>query len=240
MKGKFVVVDGLGGAGKSTVLDKIEAFCKDGGLDYVRTREPGGTFAAEYLRKLCREGIPGDPDKLEPITQALLFNAARAENVQKVILPALRAGKVVLCDRFADTTYAFQGGALGVDLGVLQGIHQLAHGINPDMTFLLDGKPEVFLQRISPEEMASDQFDNLELTKLKNARSMYLTMSTTYPEQYRVIDAMQSQEQVFAQILPYLQELKNLMRQRPSTKGVQVIQDAFPGGSVSIKHTSEV
>jgi dTMP kinase len=215
MKGRFIVVDGLGGSGKSTVMSKIEGWAKEAGLPYERTREPGGTPEAEYLREICRSGIPNSDQTLTPLTQMFLFNAARAENVAHVIRPALEQGKLVICDRYVDTTYAFQGGAGGVSLAVLEGVHNLTHNLNADMTFILDGDPTVFLKRISAEEMATDKFDNLVLTKLQKARSVYLERALMRPEAYRVIDATQSPDQVFAQILPHLMEIKNQVRKRP-------------------------
>jgi dTMP kinase len=217
MQGKLLVIEGMGGSGKSTTCDKIEKWLQDSNIPYVRTREPGGTFAAEYLRQLCRQGIPGDPTKLEPITVALLYNAARAENVAKVIRPALAEGKVVLCDRFVDSTIAYQGGYGGVGTEVLQGIHDLSHGLDADLTLLLDGVPATFLMRISDEEKKTDQFDNLKLAEYDRVREAYRERAYGSPS-HRVINAMLSEEQVWAQILPFLMKLQNDLLQRPATR----------------------
>lgn len=227
MKGKLLVIEGMGGSGKSTVCDKIEKWLQDSNMPYIRTREPGGTVAAEYLRQLCRQGIPGDPTKLEPITVALLYNAARAENVAKVIRPALAEGKVVLCDRFVDSTLAYQGGYGGVDYEVLQGIHDLSHGINADLTLLLDGEPATFLMRISDEEKATDQFDNLKLAEYDRVREAYRQVAVG-SSRHRVINAMQPEAQVFAQILPFLLKLQNDMMQRPLVRGAWGIRNTIP------------
>jgi dTMP kinase len=215
MKGQLIVVEGLGGSGKTSVLDRMEMQLQQANVPYIRTREPGGTFAAEYLRKLCREGIPDNPGKLDPMTVALLFNAARSENIKDVIKPALAAGKVVLCDRFCDATFAFQHEA---GLKNLLDLHLAAHGdFFPDLTFLLDGDPAIFQRRITPEEMASDQFDSMGMEKLNIARKNFvnLTKFRIHDGRYVLVNAEVNQNQVYAQILPDLMGVIDRMKQRP-------------------------
>lgn len=218
MKGKLIVVEGIGGVGKSTIKNKIVEWLEASGLDSMYTREPGGTPAAEILREYCRKGITsgGEVIELEPMTIALLFNAARAENLGKVILPALREGKVVLTDRFADSTFAYQSQVNGIDLATLQGIHQLAHGVYPDLTFLLDAPALVAQTRICEWEHANDQFDRVGIETQEKVRRQYLELTRVYPEKYVVVDATQSPDQVFAQILPHLENLRNVMWGRPT------------------------
>jgi len=214
MKGQLWVVEGLGGSGKSTLTDKIEQWLMDSAVPYIRTREPGGTVAAEFLRPLCRNGIPGSKP-LDPMTTALLFNAARNENTKDIILPALAEDKIVLCDRYCDSTFAFQG---SVGLDRLKRLHETVHGIYPDMTFLLDGRPEVFQERIHPEEKAGDQFDRLLIDALRVARLNYLgcTKDPYRTGAHHVIDAEVNADQVFAQVLPHLMEKLNQLKQRPT------------------------
>ena len=215
MKGILLVVEGMGGSGKSTVCDYIEDWLLDSRIDYARTREPGGTFAGEYLRPLCRKGIPNNPDQLHPMTVALLYNASRVENLTKVILPGLAEGKVVLCDRWCDSTYAYQGGYGGVPLAKLQELHETAvNGVQPDLTLLLDGDPGMFLSRISAEEKVEDQFDSLKMAEYERVRKAY---HAAIGPNHRVINAGESKEQVAAQVLPFLLKLQNDLLQRPVT-----------------------
>jgi dTMP kinase len=220
MKGQFWVVEGLGGSGKSTLTDKIEQWLIDTGLPYVRTREPGGTEAAEFLRPFCRNGFP-DMKPLDPMTTALLFNAARNENTKDIILPALEAGKIVLCDRYCDSTFSFQH---AVGIGKLRKLHELVHGIYPDMTFLLDGNPRIFQERIRPEEKVGDQFDRLLITMLDVARINYLGCARDLDraDTYHVIDAEVNPDQVYAQVLPILMHKLNKIKQRPKA-GAQML-----------------
>ena len=218
MKGLLVVVEGIGGSGKGTLLDKVEQWCKDSRIEYVRTLTLGGTFEADFLRELCRKGIPNSSTELSPMAQALLFNAARAENLDKVILPALRAGRVVLCDRFLDSTLAYQGSEKGIDPSVLREIHNHAHDdLLPDVTFLLDGNPEIFQKRIHPEEFENDKFDRLEMDRQHRVRDLYLESAKWQwgSKTYHVIDAEVNADQVFAQVLPYLMNLHNQLKRRP-------------------------
>ena len=218
MKGQLIVVEGLGGSGKTSTLDRMEVQLQQANVPYIRTREPGGTFAAEYLRSLCREGIPGNPGKLDPMTVALLFNAARAENIKDVIKPALRAGKVVLCDRFCDSTFAFQQEA---GLKKLLDLHLAAHGdFFPDLTFLLDGDPVIFQKRITPEEMARDQFDSMAMDKLNTARQNFVNLSKfrVHDSRYVLVNAEVNQDQVYAQILPGLMSVIDHMKKRPKAE----------------------
>lgn len=231
MKGQLIVVEGLGGSGKTTVLDRMEAQLQHANVPYVRTREPGGTFAAEYLRKLCREGIPGNPGKLDPTTVALLFNAARTENIKDVIRPALQEGKVVLSDRFCDSTFAFQHDA---GLKKLLDLHHAVHGdFFPDVTFLLDGDPAIFQKRISPEEMATDQFDSMAMDKLNVARWNYvnLTKFRIHDGRYVLVNAEVNPDQVYAQIMPELMKVIDFMKQRPSVNrdGPVMVKYPTPG-----------
>lgn len=217
MKGLFLVVDGVDGAGKSGTVSRISQWFEESKIDHIVTREPGGTDLAEFIRLGLRHGFEGIHEDVDPVAAMLLFNAARAQHVALKIRPALQAGKVVVCDRFFDTTLAYQGAGMGVDMATLQGIHQLAIGMYPDMTVLMDGPPEVFLQRMQDEERDEvNKYDKLGLPFYERARGAYLEQAKTYPESYLVVDANQPRDQVFAQILPTLMKIKNLMSPRPT------------------------
>lgn len=207
MKGLFVVLDGLGGAGKSSVRDKAQAFFEERGLKVIVTREPGGTPEAEILRKFCREGFGPGYDPLDPMAAALLFNTARADHVGKVIKPYVEKGYVVLCDRFCDTTFAYQSEFNGLDIKTLIGIHELAIGVYPDMTFLLDLPAEVAMNRVLPAEKLSDQFDRASCDTQERIRQAYLWLAKKDPERYDVIDATQAKDDVFQSMTPMLERL---------------------------------
>lgn len=217
-KGLLLVVDGLDGAGKTGAVTRVSHWFTQSKVPHIVTREPGGTEFAEFIRLGLRHGFEGVNEDIDPVAAMLLFNVARVQHVAKVIRPALEAGKVVLCDRFFDTTLAYQGGGFGMDLAMLQGVHQLAIGMYPDITLLMDGPPEVFLGRMQHEERDEvNKYDKLGLPFYERAREVYLDQAKTYPEAYVVVDANQPREQVFAQMLPTLMKIKNLMIPRPTT-----------------------
>lgn len=223
MKGLFIVIEGIGGVGKSTVKEKMTELFRSQGFEVVLTREPGGTPAAEHLRQLVRGGFPMDDVPFDPMGVALLFNAARADHMSKVIQPALDAGKIVLCDRFCDTTFAYQTVYNGVALRRLVALHDLAIGVYPDMTFMLDAPAEVAMSRVSDGEKATDQFDRAGVEMQEDMRQTYLWLAAGNPDRYEVVDATQSPHQVFAQMLPQLRRLSKLH------KGEIVFNKIFPG-----------
>lgn len=218
MKGILLVVDGLDGAGKTGAVRRISHWFDQSKVDHIVTREPGGTPFADFIRLGLRHGFQGVEEEIDPVAAMLLFNASRAQHVAKVIRPALVEGKVVLCDRFFDTTLAYQGGGFGLDIGALAGIHQLAIGLYPNITLLMDGPPEAFLARMQHEDRDEvNKYDKLGLPFYERAREVYLDQAKAHPEAYVTIDANQEPNQVFAQMLPTLMKIKNLMIPRPTT-----------------------
>lgn len=218
MKGLLLVVDGIDGAGKSGTVTRISQWFDKVGVPHIVTREPGGTELAEFIRLGLRHGFEGVHEDVDPVAAMLLFNASRAQHVALKIRPALEAGKVVLCDRFFDTTIAYQGAGFGVDRDLLHGIHELAIGMYPDMTLLMDGPPETFLERMQSEDRDEvNKYDKLGLPFYERAREAYLDQAKAKPESYLVVDANQPRDQVFAQMLPTLMKIKNLMIPRPTT-----------------------
>lgn len=215
-KGYFLVLEGLGGSGKTTLCDRIEQWFANAAIPCVRTFEPGGTPAANFLRKLCRQGIP-DAEELTPMAEALLFTAARAQHVETVVKPALERGEVVLCDRYVLSTFAFQGIGRGLSLYTLDKIHNAAIGLNPDMTVIMEGNPEVFAGRISDKEKGSDQFDNWALERNQRIQDYLGTVAQQDPGIYYPVDAEQDADQVFAQILPLLMRIQNDRFKRPKS-----------------------
>ena len=197
MKGKFLTVEGIEGVGKTTNIDFIHQQLLSAGEDVVLTREPGGTPLGEAVR-----GLLLDPafTGMDSICELQLMFAARAEHLAKVIRPALERGQWVLCDRFTDATYAYQGGGRGIDTGVIARLEELVQGdFRPDLTLMLDVPVEVGLERAG-KRGALDRFEQEEVAFFERVRAAYLDMAENSPGRYRVIDASQPLELVQQQL----------------------------------------
>jgi dTMP kinase len=191
--GKFITVEGIEGVGKSTNIEFIHRQLQAAGKDVVLTREPGGTPLAEAIRDLLL-----DPEYtgMDARCELQLVFAARAEHLARVIHPALTQGKWVLCDRFTDATYAYQGGGRGIDTGIIASLETLVQGaFRPDLTLLLDVPVAVGLARAG-KRGALDRFEQEEVEFFDRVRSSYLDMARKHEARYRVIDASQSLETV--------------------------------------------
>jgi len=207
MKGLFISVEGLDGSGKSTLIEIIHSYLNQQGIDTVHTREPGGTPFAEIMREGLKYGFNAETGPLSPLVQALLMNAARADHLEKVILPKLESGSWVVTDRFYESTLAYQGGAGGLDLEFLQNLHDTLHkGIRPDVTFLLDGDPEVLGKRML-ERGKPDLLDSLQLGKATRMREVYQQLYQTDKSFYHLVDAEQDINTVWGQVQPRLEQL---------------------------------
>ena len=201
--GLFVTFEGGEGAGKSTQLAAIAERARAEGREVVTCREPGGTPLGERLR----EALFGLEIAPEPVTELLTFEAARAELVAAVIRPALERGALVLCDRFADSTVAYQGYGRGLDVQMIRAINQMATGgLVPDRTVLLDVAPEAGRGR--SRAGATDYLEREVLEFHSRVREGFLTLARTEPERWLVIDGTQSQatisEEVWGRIAPLL------------------------------------
>ncbi len=194
MKGKFITFEGIDGAGKSTQIQMLSERLQKLGYETVVTREPGGTEVAERVREIVLDGrLP-----LSARSEALLFMASRSEHVEKIIRPALLAGKAVLCDRFCDSTFVYQG--LHCDVEMLRKLNYIAtDGLMPDVTIVLDGDPEMLLQRRTVRGV-QDRFENKGLEFQKRLRQGFLDLAKEEPERIRVVDGMASREDVAAAI----------------------------------------
>ena len=201
MKGKFITVEGIEGVGKTTNIGFIHQQLQAAGRDVVLTREPGGTPLGEAVR-----GLLLDPEYtgMDSTCELQLMFAARAEHLAKLVRPALEKGQWVLCDRFTDATYAYQGGGRGIDTGVIARLEELVQGdFRPDLTLLLDVQVEVGLARAG-KRGALDRFEQEKVEFFERVRSAYLDMPQRYPERYRVIDAGQPLESVQQQLAAML------------------------------------
>ena len=187
MHGKFVTLEGVDGAGKSTHLNWIAQRIDAAGKDVTVTREPGGTPLGEDLRKL----LLAQPMHLE--TETLLMFAARREHLEQVILPGLAAGKWVLSDRFTDATFAYQGGGRGLDLGRIEILENWVHqGLQPDLTLVFDLSVEEAKRRRAAATAAPDRFEQEDLDFFARVRAVYLARAARYPKRIRLIDASRS------------------------------------------------
>ena len=187
MRGKFITLEGVDGAGKSTHLDWIAGRLQAAGKKTVVTREPGGTPLGEELRKL----LLAQPMHLE--TETLLMFAARREHLERVILPALAAGSWVLSDRFTDATFAYQGGGRGLDLGRIESLENWVHqGLQPELTLVFDLSVEEAERRRTVAATAPDRFEQENLEFFARVRSVYLARAARYPQRIRLIDAGRS------------------------------------------------
>jgi len=189
----FITLEGPEGSGKSSQLPDLAEFLRGQGWDVLTTREPGGTPIGDQIRQIL---MRLDNQELHPRTEILLFLASRAQLVEQVIKPALREGKLVLCDRFGDSTLAYQGYGHGLDLGTLRTMLDFATDkLKPDLTLLLDVDVETGLQRKRKED-EWNRLDAYALAFHQRVREGYHELCRQEPERWRVINAMQPKEAV--------------------------------------------
>ena len=185
-RGKFITLEGMDGAGKSTHIPNIIAALKTRGVEVVSTREPGGTRLGEQLRALLLH------DAMHPETETLLMFAARREHIANVIEPALKRGAYVLSDRFTDATYAYQCGAKGVASTKIKQLEKWVQGnLQPDMTLLFDVPVEISMKRLASAR-EPDKFERENADFFVKLRQAYLTRAIENPARFRVIDANQA------------------------------------------------
>jgi dTMP kinase len=184
-RGKFITLEGVDGAGKSTHIEFIaDAVVAASGRHAIVTREPGGTDLAERLRETILT------HSMDPLAEMLLLVAARADHVARVIRPAMEAGSWVVCDRFFDATLAYQGAGKGVPLDLIERLGEAAHpGLRPDRTLVFDCSYEVARQRLSASGRKLDRFEREDQAFFERVRSAYLSRAKAEPERIRVIDA---------------------------------------------------
>jgi len=197
MRGRFITLEGGEGAGKSSNLEFIRQRLLRAGKDVVFTREPGGTALGEAIRGLL---LDHRQTAMADDTELLLMFAARAQHLAELIRPALERGQWVLCDRFTDATYAYQGSGRGIDTNRIQLLEQWVQaGLRPDVTFLLDLPVSVGLQRAG-QRSEPDRFEREQHAFFERVSSGYLTLARQEPQRFRVIDASQPLPQVQAQL----------------------------------------
>jgi dTMP kinase len=184
--GCFITLEGIEGVGKSTHLEFVAERLRAHGREVVTTREPGGTEMGERIRGILLEHGREPP---APMTELLLMFAARAQHIQSVIAPALASGSCVVCDRFTDATYAYQGGGRGIERDSIAALERLVQGrLRPDLTLLLDAPVEVARRRARAREQA-DRFESEPVTFFERVRGAYLALAQAHPERIVTIDA---------------------------------------------------
>ncbi|MNE30469.1 Thymidylate kinase [compost metagenome] len=198
-QGCLIVCDGNNGAGKSSVIRAIEEFLHSRGHSYLVTREPGGTRIGEKIRSVVLD--PETPELCDT-TELLLFAAARAQHLKEKIIPAIQAGKVVVCDRFTPATVAFQHYGRGIPLSLVQSINGFAlEGFSPNLNIILDVDPEIGMRRVASRGEGLDRMEMQKLEFLTRAREGFLRQAEEAPDTFVVIDASQPFDAVSANVL---------------------------------------
>jgi dTMP kinase len=203
-RGKFITIEGTDGSGKTTQIKLMEAYLKEKGFDVVLTREPGGTKISELIRSII---LDINNKEMGRTTEMLLYAAARAQLVTEVIKPAIEDGKIVICDRFVDSSYVYQGFGRGIDSKTIEDVNRAAlEGMEPDITFFFDINPEIALTR----RIASTGADRIENEKMEfhlNVYSGYKKLTLLYPDRIKAIDSNRGIDEIFKDVQAWLEKL---------------------------------
>ena len=196
-KGKFITIDGVEGAGKSTQIDLICSYLHRKGIEVVRTREPGGTDIGEKIRSVL---LDVDNKEMHSDTELLLMFSSRNELIQNKIIPALNVGKWVVSDRFTDASFAYQGGGRMLSLDRIAKLENWVLGsFKPDLTFLLDISVEIGMTRVEARN-AKDRIEQEERAFFERVRSVFIERSKIYPDRIKLINAERSVDEIQTQI----------------------------------------
>ena len=198
MSAPFVTFEGIEGSGKTTQVRRLSAYLKEKGIPHRVTREPGGTKLADEIRFLV---LSPREEPVFPETELLLYEAARAQHVRGVILPALASGQAVLCDRFTDATSAYQGFSRGIDVPRIDELNSFASGgVSPDLTFLIDVSPENGFARIRGRRAGPDRIESESIEFHRRVRDGYLSLQARDPDRILRIDGSLPADEVFRRI----------------------------------------
>lgn len=192
-KGSFITFEGIDGSGKSTQARKLAEHLQAQGRDVILTREPGGSEGAEEIRALV---LQGEPDRWSAETEILLFTAARRDHLERTILPAIEAGKVVICDRFADSTRMYQGLSRGDLRGTVDQLHKLMIGREPDMTILIDMDSNTGLSRALSRQGVEERFETFGADLQAQMSAGFLSLAEEFKERFVVINGARSIDEV--------------------------------------------
>ena len=197
LQGRFISIEGIDGSGKSTQARLLAEHLRESGGDVVLTREPGGSPGAEEIRRLL---VEGDPARWSAETEILLFTAARRDHLERTIGPALAAGKAVVTDRFADSTRVYQGAARADLRPLVDKLHALMIGREPDLTLILDMDPAAALDRGLARNSGEDRFEDMGADFQARLRDGFRALAAEAPDRCRLIDARGSADDVAARI----------------------------------------
>ncbi|MDJ0626889.1 MAG: dTMP kinase [Rhodobacter sp.] len=200
-KALFVTLEGIDGSGKSTQARRLAETLRAAGRDVVLTREPGGSPGADEIRRLVLEG---DPDRWSAETEILLFTAARRDHLERLIEPALAAGQIVVCDRFADSTRLYQGLSRGNLRAKVDALHELMIGREPDLTLLIDMDPATGLERARGRQGHEERFEDFGLALQERMRGGFLDLAREFGARFRVIDGNRDPDAVAADVLAHV------------------------------------
>jgi dTMP kinase len=204
--GRFITLEGIEGVGKSTQVARLSAALQERGIEHVVTREPGGTPLAEKIRQLV---LQSDGEAVPPSAELLLMFAARAVHLNNLIQPSLKAGRWVICDRFTDATYAYQGGGRGMDTAEIVRLEQMVQGtLRPDLTLLLEAPVAQSLQRARKRnaDTPTDRFEAERAEFFERVAAAYQSRAESQPQRVVRIDAAQSADAVTSSILEVLKK----------------------------------
>jgi len=206
----LITLEGIEGSGKTTQIDYIAAYLQKSGLDYTITKEPGGTLLGEKIRSILLD--PGNMN-IHPMTELLLYVADRVQHIKELISPMIESGKIVICDRFCDSTTVYQGFTRGIDVSLIQQLNRLVlEGLQPDITFILDLDPEIGLKRAwkqikdGSRSESETRFENEKLQFHESVRNGYLELARREPVRFVVVDASKDPSKVRKQILGHLEK----------------------------------
>ncbi|WP_371168172.1 dTMP kinase [Aliiroseovarius sp. 2305UL8-7] len=203
MTGLFISFEGIDGSGKSTQAKLLAQALQENGQDVVLTREPGGSAGAEEIRALVLEG---DPDRWSAQTELLLFTAARRDHLERLINPSLAEGKIVITDRFADSTRMYQGTRSGDLREMVDQLHDLVIGREPDLTFLIDMDPDLGHARAKGRGGTEERFEDFGAELQHKMRAGFLELARQNPNRFRIIDGTRDIDAVAADVLHVAQE----------------------------------
>ncbi|MCP3851418.1 MAG: dTMP kinase [Gammaproteobacteria bacterium] len=202
--GKFITIEGSEGAGKSTNIAFLQEYLESKNIEFILTREPGGTPIAEKIRDLL---LDKSNNSLCDDAELLLMFAARAQHLNELIIPTLESGKWVISDRFTDASYAYQGGGRGLSWEKIAQLEQWVQGqLRPDATILLDIPVDIGMERVR-ERGETDRFEQEQLTFFNRIRDAYLKLAKDNPERFHIIDTQPSIDEVYKQMIAVMDQL---------------------------------